>query len=184
MPRYFEFEVSLREVKPRIWRRFLLREGATFQELHDAIQDGCGWQNEHLFAFRESGKPGQTIAAASDEEGIDDPQPDATRVKIATAFAPGDKKGCLYEYDFGDGWLHDVDVRQVVELHENFKRRLLDGARAFPPEDCGGVWGYDSCVRVARGDRSAEDFEDRQEWLGDWEPEQFDLARTKKVFDR
>ena len=38
MPRYYEFEVSLQELQPRIWRRFLLRTTATFAQLHQAIQ--------------------------------------------------------------------------------------------------------------------------------------------------
>jgi hypothetical protein len=77
-----------------------------------------------------------------------------------------------------------VKLVRTVELPEKFKRRLLDGARSFPPEDCGGVCGYAECVRVAEGDKKAPDYEERREWLGDWDPEEFDLAETKRVFDR
>jgi len=52
IPRYYEFEVSLQEIQPRIWRRFLLRTTSTFTHLHDAIQDCFGWQDDHLWEFR------------------------------------------------------------------------------------------------------------------------------------
>ena len=51
MPKYFEMEVSLLGIEPRIWRRFLIRAEATFQDLHNAIQEACGWENAHLFEF-------------------------------------------------------------------------------------------------------------------------------------
>ncbi|MGH3925727.1 MAG: IS1096 element passenger TnpR family protein [Pseudonocardiaceae bacterium] len=52
---------------------------------------------------------------------------------------------------------------------------------ALPPEDCGGMWAYDECVRAARG---GEDLGDRREWLGDWDPDAFDLETTRRRFDR
>ncbi|MGH8897220.1 MAG: IS1096 element passenger TnpR family protein [Egibacteraceae bacterium] len=70
---------------------------------------------------------------------------------------------------------------RATDLPERFHRRLLDGGRAFPPEDCGGLWGYEKCVRVACG---GEDPEGRREWLGDdWDPEVFDLESTQLYCD-
>jgi pRiA4b ORF-3-like protein len=182
MPKYFEFDVTLRDVEPRIWRRFLIREGAFFHELHEAIQDACGWENCHLYAFRDP-KTRKTVATIPSDDGFGKPEPDAERVRVRTCFVPTTKTGCLYEYDFGDRWLHDVVLRQIVELPETFKRRLLDGAGAFPPEDCGSLPGYEDCVRVANGEK-VQDREDLEEWLGDWKPERFDLEETKREFDR
>jgi hypothetical protein len=88
MPKYLEFEVSLREVRPKIWRRFLIREAATFQELHEAIQVACGWANYHLFAFREPGREGELLATIPGEPALDDPEPDAKRVKLSKFFIP------------------------------------------------------------------------------------------------
>lgn len=107
-------------------------------------------------------------------------------MKLASHFT---RKGatCLYVYDFGDGWEHLVELKAVVESPERFKRRLVGGARAFPPEDCGGIWGYERCL-AALGLLKADDFdqtvlEETREWLGDWDPEGFDLQATKKDFD-
>lgn len=91
-----------------------------------------------------------------------------------------------YEYDFGDGWEHEVKLRKPLALPESFKRRLLDGGRAFPPEDCGGVWGYERCVKMLSGatDEADDEVQELKEWLCDWTPEGFDLAATKRAFDR
>jgi pRiA4b ORF-3-like protein len=119
MPTYFEFEVSLRHVKPRIWRRFLIREGALFHELHEAIQDACGWESCHLYAFRDPNTR-NTVATIPGDDGFGKPEPDAERVRVRTCFVPTTKTGCLYEYDFGDSWLnrsrrHESGVRPLSE---------------------------------------------------------------------
>jgi hypothetical protein len=143
---YFEFEVSLRGAEPRIWRRFLIAETASFLHLHEAIQEACGWLNCHLFTFRD--RKGKAIAGLPDDED-GDPDPDARKVKLRSYF--GRARSCLYEYDFGDSWEHEVTLQGIVERPEKFGRMLLGGERAFPPEDCGGIPGYEECVRVARG---------------------------------
>ena len=65
MPKYYEFEVSLQEIQPRIWRRFLLRNTATFAQLHQAIQQSFGWQERHLWEFRLPTHQGRPIAGKS-----------------------------------------------------------------------------------------------------------------------
>ena len=92
-----------------------------------------------------------------------------------------ERKSCTYEYDFGDSWEHDVTL-ETIEKHDGaFKRRLLDGARSFPPEDCGGLGGYENCLMVSAG---KEDDDELREWLSDWNPERFDLVGTKRRFDK
>ena len=184
MPDYYEFEVSLLRITPRIWRRFLIRKTATFQDLHIAIQEACGWWNSHLFAFRGVGHKGEEIAGIPDADPAE-PGPDARKIKLAAFFEKADADRCLYEYDFGDGWEHEVKLRKRLTLPESFKRRLQDGRRAFPPEDCGGVWGYERCVKILSGAAKGadEEAEELKEWLCDWLPDVFDLATTKRSFD-
>ena len=88
---------------------------------------------------------------------------------------------CGYIYDFGDMWVHDVELLGVVESTERFTRRLLDGKRAFPPEDCGGTSGYRSCVKALKHPAKADP--ELLEWLDDWRPEAFDLPTVKATFD-
>jgi hypothetical protein len=187
MPKYFDFEVSLLGVEPRMWRRFLLKDTATFEDLHRAIQDAGGWEDYHLYEFRDS-KGKKTIARAPYEDSFDEEHaPAVGKVRLTSHFTRKGAK-CLYVYDFGDDWHHVVELKQVAEMAERFTRRLVDGARALPPEDCGGEWGYARCLAalglVDAGDFDTGDLEETREWLGDWNPEEFDLAAVRKRFDR
>ena len=92
-----------------------------------------------------------------------------------------------YSYDFGDGWELSVVLKGIVELPIKFKRHLVDGARAFPPEDCGGTFGYEECL-VALGwvkntEYGEEEVADRKEWLGGWHPDDFNLQKARDDFD-
>jgi len=191
MPQYLEFEVSLLGIKPRIWRRFQLKSSASFQDLHEAIQDAGGWFDGHLFEFQEPGRERRSLAGTEvpEEDRLfedEDLAPPARKAKVGSWFKKkGDK--CVYLYDFGDGWELSVVVKGMVEDAAKFKRRLLGGERAFPPEDCGGPFGYELCVAVMSGEKIAdwdeEELAERKEWLGDWRPEDFDLATARKGFD-
>ncbi len=195
MPDYFEFEVELTGVKPRIWRRFLVPKAATFLDLHQAIQDACGWLDYHLFSFYAKRPYEESIAGIPDDSGMSEfPITDASQKKLSSYFSTGKgkKKSCGYQYDFGDDWLHKVTLKGVVKLKEKLPRVLLAGKRAFPPEDCGSISGYEHCVEVATGSVEIdpadpyveEEIESRREWLGDWHPEKFDLEAVKEKFDK
>ena len=79
-------------------------------------------------------------------------------------------------------------MKRGVELPEKFRRRLVAGARACPPEDCGGAGAYFACCEfVATGkhpDMDSEDSADFKDWLGRWNPDAFNLAAVKRKFDR
>ena len=171
----FDVTVSLVDVEPKIWRRFLLARTATFAELHQAIQDACGWENYHAWAFRDA-------KGRDDIAGVFEDVPDGRRVKLAAHVGA---KGArfVYEYDFGDGWLHRVDVTSTDET--GGVRRLVDGARSFPPEDCGGLGGYERYAEfIETGvDPWSEDAADVKRWLGRWTPDGFKYATVAKKFD-
>ena len=186
MPSYFEFEVSLRHIRPRIWRRFLLADETHFGDLHRAIQDSFGWFECHLWEFRVAGR-NDALAGLRYDDGMDlgdeEDVPDAESVKLADYF--NRSKACQYIYDFGDGWLHDVTRKRRVSSTERFHRRLLAGRRACPPEDCGGSHGYARFVSMTETgvDPWGEDVDELLEWLGGWDPATFDLADSKRRFD-
>lgn len=180
MGEYFRFHVQLVGVKPPIFRRFLLDTKATFHDLHMAIQAACGWENAHLYAFRPSAR-GDAIAGLAGDEGYGPLDPNTKKVPLSKWFSLKGNKACIYEYDFGDGWLHEVKLETVEQQDGTWKRSLLDGARAFPPEDCGGISGYEGCVQVST---TGDDPDGIAEWLGDWNPEHFDQVRTKRRFDK
>lgn len=187
MPTFYTFEVTLLDVAPRIWRRFSIRGTATFFDLHRAIQDACGWEDYHLFRFCVK-RHGVVFAGIPDDHGFGEPDPDARELTLKRYF--GDEPGrCAYNYDFGDDWWHEVVMTGVEKSADRAKRVLLDGARAFPREDCGGVYGYEQCVALTAGKRrkfdgGAQERKDLRLWLAGWDPESFDLAAAKVLFDR
>lgn len=184
---YNDFEVTLCDIEPRIYRRFLVPKGATFEDLHKAIQDAGGWKNYHLFDFRTNLEfKAPLIAGVSDDEDPEvPPTKDARNVKLESFFKSQAGIGCVYRYDFGDGWRILVKLHEVVSLPYKFKRALLGGERAFPPEDCGGVGGYERCVEFRKmGIDPWDEAEGLGPWLGKWQPEAFDLAKVKSKFDK
>jgi hypothetical protein len=190
MPRYFEFEVSLCEVEPRIWRQFLLPSGrTTFLELHEAILEACGRWNYHMFVFRQPGSRDALLAGIPDDLDLEmygKEVPDAGLVVLDSYFKGPGRWACDYEYDFGDGWLHEVKLLQEVELPDKFKRRLIAGARAFPHEDSGGLGGYERYAEflLTGIDPWEENPDELRTWLDGWHPDHFDLEDTKRRFDR
>lgn len=173
----YVIEVSLRGVQPRIWRKFMISTDASFAELHEAIQDCCGWENRHLSQFRDAKQ--EVLAELPDDES-DELGPDAMVTPIRKALGRKKGKKILYVYDFGDNWEHDVEVMALDrDWPDEFGRQLLAGERAFPPENCGGLQGYEDCCEVATGKRKDRD---RLHYLEGWEPEKFDVKETARLY--
>ncbi len=166
----YRINVTLREIEPLIWRRIEVPASYSFWDLHVAVQDAMGWLDCHLHVFRvanpntgeleDIGIPG--LELFEDDRRCED----GWEVPIAQRLTkPGDR--AEYEYDFGDGWQHALVLEEIVERAPRTKYpRCVDGARACPPEDCGGPHGYENLLRVL-GDPLNEEHESMREWLGD-----------------
>jgi hypothetical protein len=169
-----QIKVVLRGAEPPIWRRLQVPASMTLADLHHVLQVAMGWGDCHLHQF--------TIAGV--RYGIDDGEgwglacKDERRAKLYQVARKGATFG--YEYDFGDGWEHDIFVENVIPVEAAYPV-CLAGERACPPEDCGGVWGYDDFLR-ALADPAREDGEELLEWVvGEFDPERFDLAAVNRA---
>ena len=164
----YRFKIRLKEFNPPIWRRIEVPSTYNFWDLHVAIQDAMGWLDCHLHMFKiiepESGE--RHFIGIPDEEGLSGIEIEPGWEKnIADYFR---KKGDIadYEYDFGDGWLHEVQLEGIVAREKGRSYpRCISGKRACPPEDCGGVGGYYDLLEVM-GDPSHPEYGDTMEWLG------------------
>lgn len=182
-----QFRVTLLDVEPTVWRRIQTPAGYSFWDLHVAIQDSMGWFDSHLHVFRIKKPRGRKVW----EIGIPDEFMEGTLAGWRTAVAdyftePG--ATALYEYDFGDGWRHEILLEGVL-LAESAVRypTCLAGERACPPEDCGGPHGYEELLKIIR-DPKHEERDEYLTWLGGqapanrpFDPERFDAAAV--VFD-
>lgn len=179
----YQFKIILRGITPPVWRRIEVPASYSLWDLHVAIQDVMGWKDYHLHAFRFDDPDGHGRV----EVGI--PNDDAFEGEAAVL--PGweqpmreyfERPGMLveYEYDFGDGWEHDVLFEGVVSRVKGLKYpRCIGGARACPPEDCGGVQGYEELLTVILDPLNPE-FDSTRTWLGgNFDPEAFDPTRVK-----
>ncbi len=163
--RIYRFKVSLLGIEPEIWRLVEVPETYTFWDLHVAIQDAMGWLDYHLHAFVPETLRGPNVGSIGIPEGpTDDEYVAGWTVPIALHFANvGD--AARYDYDFGDGWSHEVRL-VAIELRERGTKypRCIGGERACPPEDCGGIPGYHRLLEVLADPRD-EEHDEMVEWL-------------------
>ncbi len=183
--RVYQYKISLNEITPEIWRRIQVPETYSFWDLHVAIQDAMGWWDYHLHAFRFRKRKNSRNAfeiGIPDDEFADWVVHPGWEIPITDFF---DEVGvrCEYEYDFGDCWQHELLLEGIL-LREKGQTypRCLDGEGACPPEDCGGVWGYQHMLEII-SDPTHEEHEEMLTWLGgEYDPKDFSPENVK--FDK
>lgn len=166
----YQLKVTLKDSRPPIWRRIQVSADTKLSIFHLILQDVMGWTNSHLHQFRV----GRTYYGESVPEA-DFYVEDERKISLGQA-APGAKKKIVYEYDFGDGWEHEVLVEKVLEPEPGVRYPVcIAGKRACPPEDCGGVWGYEEFLKAIRDPKHPE-HDSMLEWVGGkFDAEEFDL---------
>src|SRR5579883_306838 len=172
-------KVTLLEAHPPIWRRVEVPADMTLDELHDVLQVAMGWTDSHLHDFEKAG----IRYAAPDPDGYDKAE-DTAEVTIG-ALLKRRKEKLTYQYDSGDSWYHEVMLEEVAPAEAGVTYpRCIDGQRACPPEDVGGVHGYENFL-AAIANPEHEDHEEMLEWGGDdFDAEAFDLERVNRTLKR
>lgn len=174
----YKLKVKLLNIsKPPIWRDVLVAQDSTFEDLHHIIQIAMGWESCHLHQFIVGNrKNGIYIGVDQFDMGMD--MLDHTQIHI-DQYLKKKKDKCWYEYDFGDGWEHEIMLVDIVEIpKEQPVPFVIKGKGACPPEDCGGPWGYQELKEIINNPK-AEDYEEMMEWVGeDFDPSYFDLDQA------
>lgn len=181
--RLYQFKITLLESHPPIWRRIQIKN-CTLDRLHEHIQTAMGWTNSHLHQFEIDGErygdPDLIDDGFEDFECVD-----STITKL-TEIVPkdGNRFRFLYEYDFGDGWKHEVLFEGCLKAEKGGRYpSCVEGERNCPPEDVGGVWGYVEYLE-AIADPKHEQHDDFIEWRGPFDAEEFDAGKTTKAMRR
>lgn len=174
----FQFKITLLDIKPAIWRRIQVPD-CTLDVLHLYIQAAFGWWNYHLHQFEIGG----VRYGPPEPDGMDFGLEieDETGARLSNLLPKTNRKArWIYEYDFGDGWRHEVLFEGFPPAEPKMKYPLcIEGARACPPEDCGGPWGYGDYL-AALADPEHEQHEELLEWRGPFDAEAFDAKKVTR----
>ena len=169
----FQFKITLKNIKPPIWRRIQVKD-CTLDKLHEHIQTAMGWTNSHLHQFEIGGvRHGDPELLC---EGFEDETPpvNSLRTKVSKIVPKDGKRFRFeYEYDFGDGWEHEILFEGCLKAEKGTRYPLcIEGQRACPPEDVGGPFGYQEYLE-ALTDPKHERHKEFMEWSGSFDPEAF-----------
>lgn len=164
----YQLKVTLRRVRPPVWRRLLVSGDTTLLQLHAILQAAMGWENQHLFEFVIAGR-----SYMPDDADLPAGNRDLQK-RLAQIIDPGSTR-FTYFYDFGDGWEHQIAVEALLPAAQaGALPRCTGGRRACPPEDCGGAWGYSEKLAIL-GDPTHPEREDVAAWWPPgFDPERFD----------
>lgn len=164
-PTVHVLKVTLRDVRPAVWRRIVVSSETPLPKFARVLEMAMGWEGYHLHMFDVGGILFGRIGEDADYL-IDE------RSATVKHLLPRLKSKLRWNYDFGDGWDHDVAV-EAIEAPKEAKNYPLciDGKRACPPEDCGGAPGYGELLRVL-----ADTNDDEHDHMMSWAPNGFDPA--------
>ena len=173
-PEVYQLRIDIKDIRPPIWRRVLVMNSTTLDELHTIIQNAFEWDNAHLHEFEISGL---SYGPMDDEDPFDFSGPDSTTDIPLHAVIGREGSTFKYTYDFGDDWKHTIKLEKIPPIDKGtLYPRCIKGKRACPPEDCGGPWGYGGLLE-ALSDPTHPSHGDLTEWLGDaFNPEAFYLT--------
>lgn len=194
----YTLRVTLKGIKPAIYRKFCVPSNISLRHLSELIIDLMGWEGCHLNQFRKGDDYYAPSRLRTDEmSGYFDSSHDFNQEDYRISDILSDKgKSIEWEYDFGDSWCHEVRLSSVGDYACGEKLiSFVKGERACPPEDCGGIWGYEDLLEIynkcqkyalGAGKRPTKDELDNLEWYGmdgDFSPEAFDSDYACEICD-
>ncbi len=165
----YQLKVTLRDIRPPIWRRIQVTTNITLFDLNWILQTVMGWYGGHLHEFDVFGE------SYGDAQVMQREVLDEKKVALGQLLT-GEKEKFHYLYDFGDSWQHEILVEKILPIEKGGQYPVcLTGKRACPPEDCGGPPGYEDLLKIL-SDPFHPEHDDMFDWLpGDFDSEKFDV---------
>lgn len=171
-----EVRVELVDSDPKIWRQLEVRGSLTLDRVHQTLQTAFGWEDMHLHRFTADdpfaplrtvdGQMPETLQWLPRQECVETDDRPEEDLALAQLLALGGG-AAFYEYDFGDSWLHRLElVSQRTWSEGTSPARVLDGTRRGPLEDSGGFPGYEELLE-ALADPAHPDHAESVEWVAE-----------------
>lgn len=159
----YHLRIKLNHIERKIWRELKVPSDLCLDVLAHILIDVMGWTGEHLYGFRIKGAqysiPNEFCGGPFSSDC------DITKYTLSDLLKEKGEK-MKFDYDYGDGWEHDVWVKAIRdygkdELHHV---QFVKGFGACPPEDCGGVWGYEELIELTKKKRKTSEDKERLDW--------------------
>lgn len=176
-PRMYMLKIAIEGLP--VWRRVVVREDINLGLLHAVIQVVMGWTNSHLHQFIIEDIFYMNPRMNEDMSFDDAPIYDEGKTRLMDVVKRARSK-FIYEYDFGDSWMHSISVEKIIapEAATKYFAECIGGEKACPPDDCGGPYGYEELLEIIQ-DPDHEEYESMMEWLGgSFDPNAFDIKRA------
>lgn len=177
--RELHLRIKMNQTDLKIWREIKVPSNLTLTALGEVLQDAMGWMHEHLYQFRK----GDVYFV--DREQMEDSFGfgrfsfrDMAQCTVDDMLTEKGKR-VVFEYDFGDSWEHDLWYKGEREYNPGEKPSItfVKGQGACPPEDCGGIWGYEDLLEIKKKKKRTREERERMEWAlmdDDFDPDFFD----------
>jgi len=172
----YQIKVTLKEIRPPVWRRIQVTDETRLDRLHEILQILMGWADIHLHEFVVNGI---SYGDTSMDTGRD--MKNEKRVSLSKVLSV-EKTKFLYIYDWGHYWEHEILLEKRIPFQRGTRYPVcLSGKRACPPENCGGPSGYQELLEIL-SDSSHSKHEERFGWLsGDFDSEKFDMESVNRT---
>ncbi|MCL2622558.1 MAG: plasmid pRiA4b ORF-3 family protein [Planctomycetaceae bacterium] len=164
--RLYKMKIVLQDIEPPIWRRFVAPTFMTLDHFHLCLQSVMGWKNAHACSFMINGNRFESKDIEFIVDGVwnKDSGYDAADYQLSQLLKMGTVFS--YEYDFGDGWRHEITVEDDNHCRDSdFPFYCIEGERSCPPEDCGGPDGYKRLLAIL-ADHNDPEHDEMRDWLG------------------
>lgn len=173
----YQLKIVIVGINPPIWRRILVVNKSYLSDLHNYIQKYFNWGGFHLheFYFNINKEPYSRISIEGSipfsRSKTPAPEINEETIRLCDIFSE-DLKNIRYIYDFGDNWELQIILEKSFPYKKGFSGSLcVGGKRAAPPEDCGGIFGYQDILEILK-DPTHPQYSEISEWIGDdFDPE-------------
>lgn len=164
--------IELEGSDPLVWRSVDVPLSSTLTALHDIIQATMLWQDAHLFEF----VVGEHVYGEPfPEDGVLDRKvSQAKNTRLKSLIDRGVDR-FVYVYDFGDNWRHHIIIEAVRQGDDKTDYpAFVGGARRAPPEDVGGISGFEEFLQAVTDPRHVDHDRMLEGCGGSFDPEDID----------